>query len=143
VAVVAPSLIPILSRAGRWSTNVIACVPVGGASVIDPRWGRADRLAIAEVLDGQIVSWQEFDVGWSRLHDEGAEGSHHARVVRFLLEHRVQAVVAGHMGDAMVHMLDKLGVQVHLGASGDAQVALRATITSHENAAAQPDQATT
>ena len=121
---------------------MIACVPIGSASAIDPRWGRADRLAIAEVLDGQIISWQEFDVGWSRLHDEGAEGSHHARVVRFLLEHRVQAVVAGHMGDAMVHMLEKLGVQVRLGASGDARVAVRATITSHENAAPQPDHTT-
>jgi predicted Fe-Mo cluster-binding NifX family protein len=110
--------------------------------VIDPRWGRADRLAIAEVLDGQIVSWQEFDVKWSRLHDEGTEGSHHARVVRFLLEHRVQAVVASHMGDAMAHMLEKLGMQVHLGASGDARVAILSTITSHENAAPQPDHTT-
>lgn len=121
---------------------MIACVPVGDTGVIDPRWGRADRLAIAEVLDGQIVSWQEFDVGWSRLHDEGTEGSHHARVVRFLLEHRVQAVVAGHMGDAMAHTLDKLGMQVHLGASGDARLAIRATITSHEIAAPGPDQTT-
>lgn len=121
---------------------MIACVPVGSASVIDPRWGRADRLAIAEVLDGQIVSWQEFDVEWSRLHDESTEGSHHARVVRFLLEHRVQAVVASHMGDAMAHMLEKLGMQVHLGASGDARVAILATITSHETAARQPDQTT-
>ena len=121
---------------------MIVCVPVGSASVIDRRWGRADRLAIAEVLDGQIVSWQEFDAGWSRLHDEGTEGSHHARVVRFLLEHRVQAVVAAHMGDPMVHMLEKLGMQVHLGASGDARVAVRATITSHETAEPQPDQTT-
>jgi len=121
---------------------VIVCVPVDSATVIDPRWGRADRLAIAEVLDGQIVSWQGFDVGWSRLHDAGPEGSHHARVVRFLLEHRVQAVVAGHMGDAMVHTLEKLGMQIHLGASGHARVAIRATITSHENPEPQPDQTT-
>src|SRR5665213_2330771 len=121
---------------------MIACVPVGSANVIDPRWGRADRLAIAEVLDGQIVSWQEVDVGWSQLHDERTEGSPHARVVRSLVEHHVQAVVAGHMGDAMVHTLEKLGMQIHLGASGHARVAIRATITSHENPEPQPDQTT-
>ena len=59
-----------------------------------------------------------------------------------MLFRSVQATIAGHMGDAMVHMLAKLGMQVHLGASGDARVAIRATITSHENAAPQPDQTT-
>ena len=107
---------------------MIVCVPVNGAGVIDPRWGRADRLAIAEVDDRQIVAWQEFDVGWDRLHDEGTEGSHHARVARVVTEHGVQAVVAAHMGDPMVRMLEKLGLAVHLGASGDARKAVQALI---------------
>ena len=105
---------------------MIVCVPVSGVGAIDPRWGRADRLAIADVRDGRIMSWQEVDVGWSRLHDEGTEGSHHARVARVLLEHNVQIVVAKHMGDPMTRMLEKLNLNVRLGASGDARAAVRA-----------------
>ena len=63
------------------------CVPVTIDGQIDPRWGCADRVAIAEVNDGRVVQWEEQDVSWSRLHDTGTEGSHHARVARFLQEH--------------------------------------------------------
>ena len=105
---------------------MIVCVPLSSSGVIDPRWGRADRLAVADAADGEITSWEEFDVGWSRLHDEGTEGSHHSRIARFILDHDVQAVVAGHMGEPMVVMLGKLGVMVRLGASGDARNALLA-----------------
>jgi predicted Fe-Mo cluster-binding NifX family protein len=103
---------------------VIVCVPVTGGGVIDPRWGRADRLAIAEVEGGEVLRWREFDVGWSQLHDEGTPGAHHARVARLLREHGVNAVVADHMGDGMVHMLQRLGVRTYLGASGDARSAV-------------------
>jgi predicted Fe-Mo cluster-binding NifX family protein len=103
---------------------MIVCVPVTGTGQIDPRWGRADRIAVANVEDGQIATWEEFDVGWNQLHDEGTEGSHHARVARFLLEHDVEAVVAGHMGSPMVGTLKKLGIQVQLGASDDARAAV-------------------
>ena len=68
------------------------------------------------------------NLGWDRLHDEGTEGSHHARVARVVTEHGVQAVVAAHMGDPMVRMLEKLGLAVHLGASGDARKAVQALI---------------
>lgn len=39
------------------------CVPVTADDQVDPRWGRADRVAVAEVTDGQISGWQEFTVG--------------------------------------------------------------------------------
>ena len=99
------------------------CIPVTGDGQIDPRWGRAARVAIAEVRDGQVADWQEHDVGWGELHDAGTEGSHHARVARFLREQRVEAVVAHHMGEGMRRMLDKMGLQVRLGAAGDARPA--------------------
>jgi predicted Fe-Mo cluster-binding NifX family protein len=94
--------------------------------VVDPRWGRADRVAVAEVVDGEIVSWQEVEVSWSRLHDQGTPGTHHARVVKFLREHHVEAVVANHIGDGMVRLLDTMGLPVHLGASGEARAAVQA-----------------
>jgi len=86
--------------------------------VLDPRWGRADRVAVATVSRDGIGAWQEFDVGWDSLHDAGTEGSHHARVARFLREHRVETVAAHHMGAGMKHMLEKMGLTVLLGRGG-------------------------
>ena len=96
--------------------------------MIDPRWGRADWVAVAEVVDGEILSWQEIEVSWSRLHDEGAPGSHHARVVKFLRDHDVEAVVANHIGDGMVRMFDSMSLPAYLGAAGDARAAVKAAI---------------
>jgi predicted Fe-Mo cluster-binding NifX family protein len=99
---------------------MIVCVPVTSTGEIDPRWGRAARVAVVEVRDGDLVRWEEFEVGWDQLHDVGTEGGHHARVAQFLQDHRIDVVVAGHMGGPMVQMLDRMGLEVQLGASGDA-----------------------
>ncbi|MBK5249435.1 MAG: hypothetical protein JJE50_08365 [Actinomycetales bacterium] len=103
--------------------------------MVDPRWGRADWVAVADVVDGEIVSWREIEVSWSRLHDEGTSGSHHARVVTFLREHHVEAVVAHHIGDGMVRMLDTMGLPTRLGATGDARAAVRAVSRRHPSTA--------
>jgi predicted Fe-Mo cluster-binding NifX family protein len=100
---------------------VIVCIPVTHEGLVDARWGRADRVAVANVSAGTIETWQEFDVGWERLHDSGTEGGHHARVARFLREHAVDAVVANHMGPDMEHMLGKMAIEVRLGAAGHAR----------------------
>jgi len=102
---------------------MLTCVPVLPDGQVDPRWGRAAVVAIAQVDDGTVTAWQEFNVGWDHLHDVGTEGGHHARVARFLREHGVQAVVADHMGPDMLTMLGRMGVVVRLGASGDAREA--------------------
>jgi predicted Fe-Mo cluster-binding NifX family protein len=105
---------------------MIVCAPVTQEGMIDPRWGKADWVAVAEVVAGEIVTWHEVEVSWSRLHDEGGPGSHHARVVTFLREHQVEVVVANHIGPGMVRMLDTMGVPMHLGAAGDARAAVLA-----------------
>ena len=107
---------------------MVICVPVTAEGLVDPRWGRADRVAIAETAGDGIGSWQEFDVGWGTLHDAGTEGSHHARIARLLRDHRVETVVAHHMGTPMVHMLQQMGLTVCLGATGDARKAAIAAI---------------
>lgn len=99
---------------------MIFCVPVTPTGEIDPRWGRAPRVAVVEVHEGRLVRWEEHDVAWDRLHDAGPEGSHHARVARFVKEHGVQIVIGHHMGSPMAQMLDRMGLEVRLGASGDA-----------------------
>jgi predicted Fe-Mo cluster-binding NifX family protein len=103
---------------------MIVCIPVTQEGFVDPGWGRADRIAVADVTAKTIDAWHEFDVGWRRLHDSGPEGGHHARIANFLKEHRVEAVVADHMGPPMEHMLGKMGIKVHLGAAGRAREAL-------------------
>ena len=104
-------------------SEIIVCVPVTQEGLLDPRWGRADRVAVATVSKVGIDDWQEFDVGWASLHDTGSEGSHHARVARFLRDHRVEAVAADHMGAGMTHMLEKMGLTVRLGETCSAREA--------------------
>ena len=105
---------------------MVVCVPVMSDGQIDPRWGRAARVAILDVEDGAVAGWREFDVAWDDLHDLGTEGGHHARVARFLREQGVQTVLAHHMGPEMLHMLGRMGLTVRLGASGDARQAAMA-----------------
>ena len=81
---------------------MIVCVPVTPTGEIDPRWGRAARVAVADARDGAVTSWEEIEVGWDGLHDMGSEGGHHARVARFLLEHGAEVVVGA---DGTVHAL--------------------------------------
>ena len=112
---------------------MVVCVPVTIDGLIDPRWGRADRVAIAEVTGSGIADWQEIDVGWSTLHDAATEGSHHARVARLLQDHNVEAVVANHMGMPMVHMLERMGLKIRLGATGDARKAAIEAMAAIDN----------
>jgi predicted Fe-Mo cluster-binding NifX family protein len=108
---------------------MIVCLAVTQEGFVDPRWGRAERVAVADVGASGIESWHEFDVGWARLHDSGTEGEHHARVARFLRDHEVVAVVANHMGPDMEHMLGKMGIEVRLQASGRAKEAALALLS--------------
>jgi predicted Fe-Mo cluster-binding NifX family protein len=102
---------------------MVVCLPVMADGSIDPRWGRAQRIAVAQLTAEGIGNWTEFEVGWDTHHDDGTEGAHHARIARFLQDHSVEAVVAGHMGPPMVHMLDRMGVKVILEAAGSARLA--------------------
>lgn len=101
------------------------CVPITADGQVDPRWGRADQVAVAEVSDGQISDWQEFAVGWGALHDQGTEGAHHARVARFLVDNKVRAVAVNHVGPGMQRMLGSMSIRVVTGLSGDARTAAR------------------
>jgi predicted Fe-Mo cluster-binding NifX family protein len=104
------------------------CIPVTPDGSVGGGWGRAARVAVARVDAGRILGWTEVDVRWDVLHDEGPEGGHHARIARFLLDQGVQVVVAGHMGPPMAHMLERMGIAVHLDADGDARGAVLAAI---------------
>jgi len=100
---------------------MIVCVATTPEGDVGGGWGRADQVAIARVTGGRIDAWQEIETGWNALHDQGTEGSHHARIARFLREHEVQCVVAGHMGPGMQQMLGQMGISVVMGAQGSAR----------------------
>ena len=106
---------------------MILCIPVTDDGSTARGWGRTHRMAVASTATlGRITDWQEFDVGWDSLHDEGPEGAHHARVARFLIDHHVDVVVAEHMGPGMIRMLTTMGIRIWLTALGDARAAVLA-----------------
>ena len=107
---------------------MIVCVPVESGGAVDPRWGRASRVALATIEDGEVTAWDVHDVGWDTLHDTGSEARHHARVAGFLRDHHVDVVVANHMGGGMRQMLDTMHITVHLGAAGDARGAVQSAV---------------
>ncbi|HEX9093263.1 MAG TPA: NifB/NifX family molybdenum-iron cluster-binding protein [Coriobacteriia bacterium] len=107
------------------------CIPVTTDGQVDHSWGRAARVAVAEIQDGSLISWEEFAVAWDRLHDETSEGGHHARVARFLRENRVETVAAGHMGQPMVQMLERMGIAVRVDVAGDAREAVATVAGAH------------
>lgn len=108
---------------------MIVCVPVTPDGQVGGGWGRAERVAVADLQGGRIASWTEHDVRWDALHDVGTEGGHHARIARFLKDQGVEVVVAGHMGPPMQQMLMKLRIVPRLGAGGDARAAVTAQST--------------
>jgi predicted Fe-Mo cluster-binding NifX family protein len=102
---------------------MIVCLPVTADGQVGHSWGRADRVAIADVGETGIGRWDEFEVGWDQTHDAADHGQHHARIARFLVDHKVTFVVAGHMGPPMVQMLGQMGIGVRLDAAGEARSA--------------------
>ena len=73
---------------------VVVAVALNGEHV-GSGWGRAPQVAVSTIDGATIRSWEVHDVRWDVAHDEGGEGAHHARVVRFLRDNGVQVVVTG------------------------------------------------
>lgn len=112
---------------------MILMTPVTPDGQSDTRFGRAHWVAVAEVDEGQIGSWQVHEVAWDVLHDEGTHGAHHARVVTFLKEHGIEAVVAAEMGPGMARMLQSAKLPILPASPGDAKASVLAAL-------AAPDQ---
>lgn len=101
---------------------MVIAMPITSDGQVGGGWGRAHDVAVLTTdVSGEVVSWEEFMVGWDELHDQDGEGKHHARIAKFLMEHGVERVVTGHMGPGMVHMLDQMKISVVQDASGPAR----------------------
>lgn len=109
---------------------MIVATPVNAVGESAAAWGRAHWVGVAEVSDGAISSWQVHEVAWDELHDSGTHGSHHARIVRFLKEQGIEAVVVDHMGPGMMQVMAKLGIPLLPSRPGDAQASVLAAVSS-------------
>lgn len=101
-------------------------IPVNVDNTVGHAWGRAHFVAVATVVDDVITDWAVDEVRWDELHDAAGEGSHHARIVRYLMEHEVEAVVVDHMGQGMVTTITKMGLPIFTTASDDAKASVLA-----------------
>lgn len=92
-------------------------------------WGRAHWIGVAELDDQhELTSFTVHEVRWDELHDEGTEGSHHARIVRFLKEQGIEAVVVDHMGPGMQRVMHTMGIPLLPASPGDAQASIVAAV---------------
>ena len=112
---------------------MIVAINVDGEMVAD-MFGRAHTMAIADIEQGQIVSWQEEEVGWDIAHDQApSHEAHHARIAKFMKEQHVEVVVTGHIGPPMVHTLGLMGIEMFMGVDGPARQAAVAAVAELEN----------
>ena len=107
---------------------MIVATPVTADGLSAAAWGRAHWIGVAEVTDDRIVAWRVHEVGWDVSHDAGTHGSHHARIVGFLTEHGIQAVVVDHMGPGMVRVMETMRIPVLPARTGDAQASILAAL---------------
>ena len=110
--------------------ELVVCIPVSTDRQMGHSWGKASRVAVVTVREGAITDWTEHAVAWDESHDLGTEGSHHARVVRFLLEQHITTVVAEHMGPPMANTIGKMGIDLHIGVSGSPEDAITAVASA-------------
>ncbi len=85
-------------------------IALGPDGTVSGGLGRAPRVAVCEASADRVHSWEETSVGWDATHDAVPHGTQHGTILRFLVDGRVKAVLAGHAGAPMQEQLKKLGV---------------------------------
>ena len=93
-------------------------------------WGKAHWIGVAEVIDGAVASWRIEEVAWDESHDSGTHGSHHARIVRFLKDESIDAVVVDHMGEGMVRVMNTMGIPILTATPGDARQSILGALSA-------------
>ncbi|MGV1004282.1 MAG: NifB/NifX family molybdenum-iron cluster-binding protein [Candidatus Nanopelagicales bacterium] len=118
---------------------MIVLIPVTPTGQVDPRFGKAAQVALAEFdASGELTAWRVTQVNWDEAHDQGTHGAHHARIVRFLKESEVDLVAAAHIGEGMRRTLEAMALPVALGVGGDARQAAQAAAELLIEAVSEP-----
>lgn len=105
-------------------------IPITESGEVDGGFGKAYKVAVGTFDNGTINDWQEVVVDWRTSHDAGTHGSHHARIVKFLLEHEITHVLTGHMGESMQNTITKMHLQLRLDLAGDARTAVQVALAA-------------
>ena len=109
---------------------MIVATPVSESGQSAAAWGKAHWIGVANLKDGAVTTWQIHEVAWDVSHDEGTHGSHHARIVRFLKEQGIDAVVVDHMGPGMVQVMQTMRIPMLPASPGDAQASVVAAVAA-------------
>lgn len=104
------------------------CIPLNPDGTIHHRLGQANSVAICKVDGSDVTDWTEIVVDWDTTYGVDVPGVHHPRVIRFLQDHQVNAVIANNVCDIMQTTLPTLGIAVHSGVTGDAKAAAASAI---------------
>ncbi|WP_420176392.1 NifB/NifX family molybdenum-iron cluster-binding protein [Luteococcus sp. OSA5] len=111
---------------------MIVATPTTADGQTAAAWGKAHWIGLADVRSGaegpEVVGWQIHEVAWDESHDAGTHGSHHARIVRFLKENQVQAIVVDHMGEGMQRVVRNMQIPLLPATPGDAQASVLAAV---------------
>jgi predicted Fe-Mo cluster-binding NifX family protein len=102
------------------------CVPINVDGTIHPLLGQAPRVATCHVNGGIVSDWTEHAVDWDNNYGVDVLGVHHPRVIRFLIDHDVDTVVADDVCPGVQRVLTTRGVTLHSQVTGDARSAVAA-----------------
>ena len=106
----------------------VICVPLNPDGSIHDRLGQARTVALCKVTGDQVAEWTEHLVEWDTTYGVDVMGAHHPRLIRFMQEQHVDAVVADNVCDVIQRSLPHVGVTVHDGFTGDARTAVAALV---------------
>lgn len=121
----------------------IAVLPNG---MINAHFGRANKLAVATIENGQITKWEEVDVPFAETHgdhdhhdhdhdhDHGHEHhhhhapGHHEGIKNVLVQSGVDMVLLDHAGPGMQKVMNETDIKIVVGAKGNARESIQALI---------------
>jgi len=117
----------------------VAVLPNG---MVNAHFGRANKLALATVENGQISKWEEVEVPFAESHGDHDHHhdhdhhdhehhhapDHHEGIKNFLVEQGVDMVLLDHAGPGMQKVMNETDIKIVVGAKGNAKEVVQAVI---------------
>jgi len=102
--------------------ELVVALPVLRAdenSKLSPHFGRSPYFSIAKIKDGEVIELKFFKNTYIHMHGHHMHGhGDHSDLFRNLIDSKVNAVIAIHMGHRALIDLLRLGIKVYLGVNG-------------------------
>ncbi|WP_339063671.1 NifB/NifX family molybdenum-iron cluster-binding protein [Tepidibacillus marianensis] len=117
----------------------VAVLPNG---MVNAHFGRANKLALATIENGQISNWEEIEVPFAETHGDHDHGhdhnhdhhdhhhapDHHEGIKNLLVEQEVDMVLLDHAGPGMQKVINETTIKIVVGAKGNAREVVQAVI---------------